>query len=171
MTGPDIPAGAVVETPANLLDLYPFFMECTGETSPETVTGDHPGIDLMQLIAGEGSERAVFSEYHAMGSKTAAYMIRKGPYKLIYYAHYPPQLFDLEEDPEELNDLAEDENAKPILEELTGELFKICDPQAVDAAAKDAQKKLLRESGGRAAVIERGDLGFSVPPGVTPEFD
>jgi len=106
-----------------------------------------------------------------MGSKTAAYMIRKGPYKLIYYAHYPPQLFDLEGDPEELKDLAEDANAKPILEELTGELFEICDPHAIDAEAKSAQKKLLKKSGGRTAVIERGDLGFSVPPGVTPEFD
>ncbi|MHA1165255.1 MAG: sulfatase/phosphatase domain-containing protein, partial [Alphaproteobacteria bacterium] len=131
----------------------------------------HPGIDVMRLIAGEGKTRAVFSEYHAMGSKTAAYMIRKGPYKLIYYANYPPQLFDLEEDPEELNDLAEDENAKPILEELKGELFEICNPHAIDAEAKEAQKILLKKSGGRAAVIERGDLGFSVPPGVTPDFD
>ena len=171
MSGPDIPAGVVVDTPANLLDLYPFFMKCAGETSSETVTDDHPGIDVMQLIAGAGKERAVFSEYHAMGSKTAAYMIRKGPYKLIYYANYPPQLFDLEEDPEELNDLAEDANAKPILEELKSQLFEICDPQAIDSAAKDAQGKLLKKSGGRDAVIERGDLGFSVPPGVTPEFD
>jgi len=171
MSGPDIPAGVVVDTPTNLLDLYPFFMECAGETSSETVTDDHPGIDVMQLIDGAGKERAVFSEYHAMGSKTAAYMIRKGPYKLIYYANYPPQLFDLEEDPEELNDLAVDANAKPILEELKGQLFEICDPQAIDSAAKEAQRKLLKKSGGRDAVIERGDLGFSVPPGVTPEFD
>ena len=28
-----------------------------------------------------------------------------------------------------------------------------------------------RQSDGRDAVIERGDLGFSVPPGVTPDFD
>lgn len=171
MSGPDIPAGVTVDTPTNLLDLYPFFMECTGETSPETLTDDHPGIDVMRLIAGEGKDRAVFSEYHAMGSKTAAYMIRKGPYKLVYYANYPPQLFDLGEDPEELNDLAEDANAKPILEELKAQLFEICDPRAIDSAAKDAQKKLLKEKGGRDAVIERGDLGFSVPPGVTPEFD
>jgi choline-sulfatase len=171
LSGPDIPAGEVVDTPSNLLDLYPFFMDCTGETSPETVTANHPGIDVMRLIDGEGKGRTVFSEYHAMGSKTAAYMIRKGPHKLIYYAHYPPQLFDLDEDPEELNDLAGDENAKPILEELMGDLFDICDPHAIDAAAKVAQNKLLKKSGGRAAVIERGDLGFSVPPGVTPEFD
>ncbi len=171
MSGPDIPAGTVVDTPANLLDLYPFFMECAGEVSPETLSDDHPGIDVMRLINGEGKTRAVFSEYHAMGSKTAAYMIRKGPYKLIYYAHYPPQLFDLESDPEELNDLAEDANAKPVVDDLTAELYRICDPHAIDAEAKQTQEKLLQEKGGRAAVIERGDLGFSMPPGVSPEFD
>ncbi len=171
MSGPDIPADTVVDTPANLLDLYPFFLECAGETSPEVLSDDHPGINVMRLINGEGKSRAVFSEYHAMGSKTAAYMIRKGPYKLIYYAHYPPQLFDLESDPEELNDLAEDANAKPVVDELTAELFRICDPHAIDAEAKQTQEKLLREKGGRAAVIERGDLGFSMPPGVSPEFD
>jgi len=171
MNGPDIPAGMSVDTPANLLDLYPFFMQCAGEASPDTISADHPGIDVMRLIAGEEKSRAVFSEYHAMGSKTAAYMIRKGAYKLIYYAHYPPQLFDLESDPEELNDIAEDANAKPVLDELTAELFKVCDPHAIDTDAKEAQKKLLKKKGGRAAVIERGDLGFSMPPGVKPEFD
>ncbi len=171
MSGPDIPAETVVDTPANLLDLYPFFMQCAGEASPETLSDDHPGIDVIRLINGECKTRTVFSEYHAMGSKTAAYMIRKGPYKLIYYAHYKPQLFDLESDPEELNDLAEDANAQPVLDELTAELFKICDPHAIDAEAKQTQEKLLREKGGRAAVIERGDLGFSMPPGVSPEFD
>lgn len=171
MRGPDIPSGTVVDTPTNLLDLYPFFMSSVGEASPETVTDDHPGLDVMRIIAGEGRDRAIFSEYHGMGSKTAAYMIRKGVYKLVYYADYPPQLFDLSEDPEELNDLSGDANAQPIVEELTKDLQAICDPHATDRAAKKAQLKLLKESGGREAVIERGDLGFSVPPGVTPEFD
>ena len=171
VTGPDIPAGEVVETPTNLLDLYPFIMGCAGEATSETVTDDHPGIDVMRLIAGEDRTRATFSEYHGMGSKTAAYMIRKGPHKLVAYADYAPQLFDLSDDPEELNDLAQDANAKPILDELMGELHKICDPAETDAQAKAAQKALMERSGGRNAVIEWGDLGFSMPPGVAPQFD
>jgi len=171
MKGPDIPAGIIVETPTNLLDLYPFIMGSVGEATPETVTDAHPGTDVMRLIAGAETDRSVFSEYHAMGSKTAAYMIRKGAYKLVAYADYPPQLFDLSEDPEELNDLAQDANAQPIVEELMGELQKLCDPAKTDMQAKSAQKKLMEQSGGRDAVIEWGDLGFSMPPGVTPQFD
>jgi choline-sulfatase len=169
--GPGIPSGKVVETPTNLLDLYPFIMGGAGEASPETVTQDHPGIDVMRLIDGEERDRAVFSEYHGMGSKTAAYMLRKGNYKLVEYAAYPPQLFDLSEDPDELNDLSPDENAKPILEGLRAELAKVCDPLETDRRAKADQARLMEERGGRDAVIAWGDLGFSVPPGVTPQFD
>lgn len=171
MKGPDIPSGVVVSTPTNLLDLYPFIMKSVGEASPETVTDEHPGTDVMRIIAGEEADRAVFSEYHGMGSKTAAYMLRKGAYKLVSYASYPPQLFDVEEDPDELNDLAQDANAQPILNELSAELQKICDPVQTDAQAKADQLKLMERRGGRDAVIAWGDLGFSVPPGVTPEFD
>lgn len=171
MSGPDIPQGRELGTPASLLDLYPFIFECVGAASDETVTPEHPGTDMTRLISGEDKSRAVFSEYHGMGSKQAAYMIRKGDYKLISYPSYPPQLFDLADDPDELNDIAGDANAQPILEELTAELEKVCNPAATDASAKAAQKILLEKSGGRDAVIARGDLGFSVPPGVKPEFD
>ncbi len=169
--GPGIAEGRAVATPTNLLDLYPFIIDCAGEASPETLPEDLPGTDVMKLIDGGEPDRVVFSEYHGMGSKTAAYMVRKGHYKLVAYAAYPPQLFDLAEDPDELNDLAADENARPILEELTGELKKICDPQATDTEAKADQQKLMELRGGRDAVIEWGDLGFSVPPGVKPQFD
>lgn len=171
VAGPGVPEGRVVETPANLLDLYPLIIGGAGAADATTVTADHPGGDILKIIEGEDSERAVFSEYHAMGSKTAAYMIRKGPHKLVHYVGYEPQLFDLGEDPEELNDLAGDANAQPILEDLTAELAAILDPVAVDKQAKTDQAELMEASGGREAVIERGDLGFSPPPGVAPEFN
>ena len=146
-------------------------MEAVGERDGASVTGDHPGFSIARIAAGEAPDRVVFSEYHGMGSRTAAYMVRRGPHKLIYYVDYEPQLFDLAADPEELNDLAPAPGAQPVLEALTAELFRICDPEAVDRAARAKQALLLAESGGKDAVIARGDLGFSVPPGVAPQFD
>lgn len=169
--GADLPAGKVVDTPTNLLDLYPFIMEATGERDNVTVEPDHPGKSILEIVSGQHEDRPVLSEYHGMGSKTAAYMVRKGRYKLIHYTDYEPQLFDLGDDPEELNDLANDANAQPVLQELMSDLAAICDPVAVDGEAKSMQAALLRKSGGKQAVIARGDLGFSVPPGYQPSFD
>ena len=169
--GPGFEAGRRIATPANLLDIYPLIMETAGEASPATVTPEHPGISLARLAQGNDAARVVFSEYHGMGSKTAAYMVRKGAWKLVHYADYPSQLFDLASDPEELNDLARDANARPVLEELTAELNRICDPAQVSRRAKADQRALLEKVGGKDFVIERGDLGFSPPPGVAPQFN
>ena len=171
MAGPDIPSGRAVETPATLLDIFPFIVDCAGERDGETVPDDLPGVSVTDLIDGIIPDRVAFSEYHGMGSKTGAFMIRKGAYKLIYYINYPPQLFNLEDDPEELNDLGQAPEAAPIIDELRVELRTICDPEEVDRRAKRDQAKLLEKSGGKQAVIERGDLGFSVPPGIEPMFD
>ncbi|MEZ5650090.1 MAG: sulfatase-like hydrolase/transferase [Burkholderiaceae bacterium] len=171
VAGPEIPGGRVVDTPVNMIDLYPFIMRCAGEQDAQTVTAEHPGGDIERIIAGADEQRAVFSEYHGMGSKSAAYMIRKGRHKLVYYSHYPPQLFDLSNDPDEKTDLAASPDSQAVLNDLEAELFRVCDPAAVDRAARAAQAALLAASGGRSAVIARGDLGFSVPPGVKPQFD
>jgi choline-sulfatase len=91
----------------SLLDLYPFIVETVGAASPQTITPDHPGASIHRLAGGSDADRVVFSECHGMGSKTGAYMVRKGPLKLVYYADYAPQLFDLGADPGELDDLAD----------------------------------------------------------------
>ena len=92
-------------------------------------------------------------------------MIRHGKYKYVHYVAYRPQLFDLETDPEELRDLAENPAYAKAVEECRARLMKICDPAEVDARAKKRQAELLEQNGGREAVIERGDLGFTPPPG------
>ena len=84
---------------------------------------------------------------------------------------YEPQLFDLEADPEELTDLAGDPACAGVIAACEARLRSICDPEEVDARAKKRQAEQLEANGGREAVIARGDLGFSVPPGVTPHFD
>jgi choline-sulfatase len=171
VVGDDIPAGHVVETPATLLDIYPFIIDCTGECDAETMPTDILGTSLGALIDGAEANRVAFSEYHGMGSKTGAFMVRKGPYKLIHYIDYPPQFFNLDDDPDEVNDLGQEVSVKPLIDEMMLELCAICDPDDVDRRAKVDQTIRLEESGGKEAVIARGDIGFSVPPGVKPMFD
>jgi choline-sulfatase len=168
--GPGFPAGVRASTPVSLLDLYPFIMESVGAVSPETVTPSHPGRCITKVLQTPQPQRAVFSEYHGMGSKTAAYMLRKGRHKLVHYADYEPQLFDVKSDPEELTDLSRKSDAKLILDDLETELHRICDPEEVSRRAKRDQQRLLAEVGGKDFVIKRGDLGFSPPPGMPGQF-
>jgi choline-sulfatase len=58
-----------------------------------------------------------------------------------------------------------------VLEEMQAELARICDPAEVSRRAKADQQALLTKVGGKDYVIERGDLGFSPPPGVAPQFN
>jgi choline-sulfatase len=169
IAGADLPRGKRVSTPASHVDTYPFIMECVGEDRPE-VYEEHPGASLFKLARGDEPRRNVLSEYHGMGSTTGAFMIRHGKYKYVHYVAYRPQLFDLERDPEELRDLAADPHYASVLKECRERLFAMCDPAQVDARAKRRQADLLEANGGREAVIKRGDLGFTPPPGYPAVF-
>src|SRR3989440_6940720 len=162
--GPEIPVGTKIGTPASHVDTYPFILQCAGENRPELYDGQ-PGCSLFDLAQGSRPQRNVLAEYHGMGSTTAAFMIRHGKYKYVHYVAYRPQLFDLQRDPEELADLATDSRYGEVLAECKARLYAICDPAEVDARAKKRQAELLEQHGGREAVLRRGDLGFTPPPG------
>ena len=50
-------------------------------------------------------------------------------------------------------------------------LRAILDPEAVDARAKQRQRALLADFGGREAALARGDLGFTPAPGTEAEIN
>jgi choline-sulfatase len=76
-----------------------------------------------------------------------------------------PQLFDLQDDPQELQDLAQDPARQAVLAQLQAELRSICDPEEVDRRAKADQADIVERNGGREAVIRRGTFGATPPPG------
>jgi len=175
ISGPDIAAGRVVESAVSHVDVYPFIMQGTVTTGSQTgiESGEDrlPGKSLIKLADAEEPERTILSEYHGMGSSAGIFMVRFRQYKYVHYINYPAELYDLERDPEELRDLSSDSDSQAILREGRDRLHAMLDPDEVDRRAKARQRELLEANGGRDAVIERGDLGFSVPPGVPPSFD
>jgi choline-sulfatase len=170
LAGPDIAARARRDVPASHVDVYPFVLEAVGANTPDMYDGQ-PGHSLFALARGDVPDRSVLCEYHGMGSTTGAFAIRHGRWKYVHYVAYPPQLFDLEADPEELRDLAGDPAYASVLDECRAQLMRICDPGEVDRRAKKRQAELLERHGGRDAVIKRGDLGFTPAPGVPVDFN
>ena len=170
MAGPDVPKGQVVETPVTHIDFYQTILENVGLELNATEK-ELPGKSLYAIANGADPERVALCEYHGMGSTTGAFMISDGRYKYVYYVDYPAQFFDLQTDPEELEDVASNPEYTELVRHYHGHLLEICDPEEVNARAKTRQAEQLAANGGREKVIERGDLGFSVPPGVPADFN
>jgi choline-sulfatase len=58
-------------------------------------------------------------------------MVRRGRWKLVYYHGYRPQLFDLESDPHELRDLAEDARHGAVRDALVPKVLAGWDPDRI----------------------------------------
>ncbi len=164
LTGPDAPQGKCA-TAVDLLDLYPTILRQAGVPANED-DNRRPGRDL-HAIATEpyDPDRVAFSEYHAAGSNSAGFMLRKGRWKLHHYVGHPPELFDLETDPEERNDLAGQADHAETLARMETELRRICDPEAVDAQARADQAAMINRLGGREAAAKLGAAGATPVPG------
>jgi choline-sulfatase len=165
--GPDVPVGKVCKTPVSLVDTFPTAVECVG-ASLKDADADLPGDSVWRIANEPDQDRTVFSEYHAVGSRHASYMLRDLTHKYIHYAHEPAMLFDMEADPDELNDLsASDPDRIADFEKRLGE---VCDPIEQDARAKADQAAKIEQFGGVEAVLNRGAFDNSPVPGEKPAF-
>lgn len=164
VAGPGVPAGRTCCTHANLVDLAPTILHVTGTPALPQVP-PMVGRSLLELAcAAEDSQRLGFSEYHAVGSPSGAFMLARGRYKYHYYVGYAPELFDLEADPEETRDLAPDVRYASVLREFEMTLRDMLDPEAVDRRAKDEQNALVAHFGGRERALGMGPLGATPAP-------
>ncbi|MFY1709416.1 sulfatase-like hydrolase/transferase [Tritonibacter scottomollicae] len=160
LAGPGVAPGTTNATPVSLVDAAPTITETMGADTPD----DWPGQSLVALSAMTDPTRRVFSEYHAVASPSAAYMLADARWKYHEYVGYPPELFDLEADPEETTDLAPDPEHRAILRQMQDALRQVCDPESVDRAAKTAQNDLINSFGGAQAASRLGPMGASPVP-------
>ncbi len=112
----------------------------------------------LQAIAAKPPDdnRIVLSEYHAVGSNTGAYMLRRGRWKYHHYVRHEPELFDLQDDPEETTNLALSADHRGVVAQMDSALRTICDPELVDREAKKDQAALIERIGGVSAAFSLG---------------
>ena len=166
LSGPGVPQGKVSRQIVSHVDLFPTLVEGVGAMLTEA-DGNLQGVSLWPAANGNDATRTGFAEYHAQGSRAAAYVLRDGSMKLIYHVGMPAQLFNLARDPHELHDLSAAEPA--TVQALEKKLRAICDPEAVDARAKADQRKWVEHWGGREKVAGTSQILFTPPPGVSRE--
>ncbi len=108
---PDRFKPATITEPASTLDVFPTLVELAGADVPDDVDG----ISLVAAMKGAGEARQVIVEYTGEGSIAPMVMLREGKNKLTVCPADPDQLFDLDADPTESNNLAVDPACADVL--------------------------------------------------------
>ncbi len=158
MAGPGIEPG-VCHTAVSLLDVSATIPAHFGLAFASA------GRPLPEIAAGPPEpDRPILSEYHAVGAVSGAFMLKMGRWKLNYYVGFPPELYDLEVDPEELVDLASKPDYAKVLAKMEGALRGILDPEVVDAQAFADQADMIARYGGREKAVKLGAPAATPPP-------
>jgi arylsulfatase A-like enzyme len=127
--GADATRGTVSDAFVEAIDLVPTFIEATdAPPAPHRLEGR----SLMPVLRGEAPtdwRTSVFSEidyafYSAretldLGASDArGYMIRTDSWKYVHFRGFPPQLFNLADDPDEFEDLGRSPEHQPMCQEM-----------------------------------------------------
>jgi choline-sulfatase len=169
LAGPGVPRD-VCKTQTSLVDVHPSVLEATGLG---TTAEDHvlPGRSLFRMAADKHDpERAVLSEYHDGGAIKGFLMLRLGRWKYMAYPGFAPQLFDLQADPFEENDLglsAEHADWRSRLHERLCRDF--ADPQGISDCAFADQERRIAELGGIEAIRRRDNYDHTPVEDESPE--
>ena len=161
----DQPGGGVCDTPVSLIDFYHTVLDAVGVEMSEEERA-LPGKSLLQIAAEPyDAGRQVFCEYHASCAPTGLMMLRQGRYKYIHYTAHGAEMFDLEADPEEVTNLADDPAHAELRARFERDLRALVDPEDVDRRAKAAQRARLAELGGLETIVALGGVTHTPPPG------
>jgi choline-sulfatase len=139
IAGKDIASGRI-DAPVSNLDILPTLCEIAGidlgGIAPWT-----DGQSLLPLTRGEERTAPVLMEYAAEGSYAPMVAIREGRHKFVHCEIDPPQLFDLEADPLELDNLAGDPEHAALVAAFTEKVRARWDMAAFDAAVRENQAR------------------------------
>ncbi len=157
VTGPEVKPGREVDNITSLIDIFPTIAELTEIETPENVDGE----SLVPLLRGETDENRnkALALHTGTASNTTMFMLRKGAWKYIAYPGYGPQLFNLDEDPDEVRNLAD--SREEVAEDMDQELRAMVDYEEVHRRCIEYDKKAFKEWRRKAKRGEFRDTSYS----------
>lgn len=138
-------AGRVCRAPVSLLDIAPTLVDLTASHGGIVFDpNDFDGTSLSGVLVGrEEPQRYAFSEYVGEGVLNHCAMVRKGEFKYLRVHRHDEQLFNVENDPNELVDLSERKEYQSTLHELRQLVEKRFDSETIEQEVKLALKRRI----------------------------
>ncbi|MEM7537870.1 MAG: choline-sulfatase [Chloroflexota bacterium] len=128
---------------SSLVDLLPTFLSIATDGTWQSTIEPLDGADLTAYLDKESEypTRPIYAEYLSETTPAPIFMIRRGPYKFVYCAADPDQLYDVVTDPHELNNLAQDESFREIVTAFHNEIDEFWDEDGLTAEIKLSQQR------------------------------
>ena len=134
-----LPQGRRVAETVSLVDLVATVVDIAGAPAVTPLDGDSL-LNLAVSSAAEWKDMA-FCEYLAHGVIRPMAMLRRGRFKLNYSLDDPVELYDLEADPGEFNDLGGDAAHAKVREALRTELLAQWNPVTLEQRIRQSQEE------------------------------
>lgn len=127
----------------SLVDLLPTLVDIATDGDMPEFASPMDGASLTGLLQGETESwhDVVISEYTGEGVVEPCRMVKRGVYKFMYTHNHPDQLFNLESDPNELDNLADRAGFLHIQQQLKNICLDNWDPEDIKARAIATQKE------------------------------
>jgi choline-sulfatase len=132
--------GRLVAEPTSNLDITPTLADLAG-VSLDEVAPWTDGESLTGLVNGGSRTTPVLMEYAAEGSEAPLVAIRDGQYKFIHCELDAPQMFDVESDPDELDNLASDPAHAQRVADYMAQVRAKWDMARYDAEVRESQAR------------------------------
>ena len=130
----------VINSPVSTTDLCPTICELAEVTMSE-VTPWITGESLFGIMRGEKRQNPVLMEYAAEASHAPMVCVRKDQWKYIFCSLDPEQLFDLDKDPNELDNLIENTDYKSTIQSFRDTIGSTWNLDRFDQDVRESQAK------------------------------
>lgn len=135
----------VVSKNVSLVDLMPTMLDLAKGSSFNEYASEIDGESLVAALEGNATQLSdvIISEFAADGSTGPSRMVKKGPWKLMWLEGKDTLLYNVEDDTNELNNLAESADHQEKRKELEAILFTGFEPDELRKSITKSQRERL----------------------------
>lgn len=143
--GPKVKKGHVETKGVSLVDLLPTMLDLATDGNPPELADNIDGHTLVDMMQGDNSKRIdeVMMEFTGEGVYAPALILRQDGIKYIHCRTDPAMMFDLNNDPQELNNVAEDPAYADTAKRMRAEIEKRWDYDTLEKDILVTQKRRL----------------------------